>query len=53
MSKNDHFSFRMEKNVDSLVAYQAKYLVMVETMYNKYIFKKFKKYFLAQKNKKS
>ena len=31
----------MEKNVDSPVAYQAKYLVMVETMYKKYIFKKY------------
>lgn len=41
MSKNDHFLFRMEKNVDSPVAYQAKYLVMVETMYKKYIFKKY------------
>ena len=38
MSKNDHSSFRMEKNGDSLVAYQVKYLVMVDTMYKKYIF---------------
>lgn len=41
MSKNDYFSFKMEKNVDSLVAYQMKYLVMIETMYKKCIFKKY------------
>lgn len=35
------FHLEWKKNVDSLVAYQVKYLVMVQTMYKKYIFKKY------------